>query len=75
MLETGLVGTVCVAGFLLMTLRYLYLGREDPFLIGMVAVSAAFIAMSVTGEFLYQRHLWLLLGMALAVPPVLRRQA
>jgi hypothetical protein len=34
----------------------------------MVAVAAAFMAMSMTGEFLYQRHLWLLLGMAVALP-------
>lgn len=68
-LETGLVGALAVTGFLLMAVRYLYLGRDDPFLLGMVAVSSAFMVMSVTGEFLYQRHLWLLLGMALATVP------
>lgn len=72
-IETGLVGAALVTGFLATALCYLFLGRSDPFLLGMVAVSAAFMVMSVTGEFLYQRHLWLLLGMALAVPSVAPR--
>lgn len=69
LLETGLVGTLLFSGFLLMAVRCLYLSREDPFLLGMLAVSLAFTVMSMTGEFLYQRHLWLLLGLALASPP------
>lgn len=67
-IETGLVGTIAFVGFLFCCVYRLYLGREDPFLLGMVAVAAAFMAMSLSGEFLYQRHLWLLLGMALALP-------
>jgi O-antigen ligase len=74
-IETGLIGTAVVTGFLGMAVYSLYLGREDPFLLGMVAVSVAFMVMSVTGEFLYQRHLWILLGMALAVPPTTRGPA
>jgi hypothetical protein len=31
--------------------------------------------MSLTGEFLYQRHLWLLLGLALAAPPAVKGRA
>jgi O-antigen ligase len=69
-IETGLAGTVAVVGFLFFCVYRLYLGREDPFLLGMVVVAAAFMAMSLSGEFLYQRHLWLLLGMALASPPL-----
>jgi O-antigen ligase len=68
LLETGLVGTAAVGGFLFSCVYALYRGRDDPFLLGMVAVAVAFMVMSVTGEFLYQRHLWLLLGMALAAP-------
>ena len=67
-LETGLLGAVVFVSFLVLCLYQLYLGREDPFLLGMAAVAAAFMAMSLTGEFLYQRHLWFLLGMALASP-------
>ncbi len=75
LIETGLVGAALFTGFLALAVYYLYLGREDPFLLAMVAVSAAFMAMSVTGEFLYQRHLWILLGMALAVPSTTQRPA
>jgi O-antigen ligase len=69
LLELGLVGTIGIVGFLLLCLREIYRGRDDPYLLGMVAVAVAFMAMSVTGEFLYQRHLWLLLGMAVALSP------
>lgn len=72
LIETGLVGTVAMTGFLLTAVYYLYRGRKDPFLLGVFAVSIAFMVMSATGEFLYQRHLWLLLGMALALPPTHR---
>ena len=41
-------------------------GNTGSYTQGVFAV--AFMAMSLTGEFLYQRHLWLLLGMALASP-------
>lgn len=74
-LETGLIGALAFSGFLVSAVVFLYLGRADPFLLGMVGVSVAFAAMSVSGEFLYQRHLWMLLGMALARPPVQRAGA
>jgi len=74
-IETGSIGAAVFTGFLAVAVHCLYLGREDSFLLGMVAVSLAFVAMSVTGEFLYQRHLWILLGMALAVLPTTQRQA
>ncbi|MGH6912869.1 MAG: O-antigen ligase family protein, partial [Geminicoccales bacterium] len=67
-IETGLVGAIVIVAFLFLCLRRLYQGRDDPFLLGMFAVAIAFMAMSLTGEFLFQRHLWLLLGMAIAVP-------
>ena len=67
-IETGLAGTIVFVGFLFVCVYWLYRGRDDPFLLGMLAVAVAFMAMSLTGEFLYQRHLWLLLGMALASP-------
>ena len=72
-LELGVIGTVAVVGFLLLAVRALYLGRADSFVLGMVPVSIAFMIMSLTGEYLYQRHLWVLLGMALAVPPAAQR--
>ncbi len=67
-IETGAIGAIVFVSFLMLCVRQLYLGRDDPFLLGMAAVAAAFMAMSLTGEFLYQRHLWFLLGMALALP-------
>lgn len=75
LLETGLVGTVAIAGFLFTAVCFLYRCRDDPLSLGLVAVSAAFMTMSVTSEFLYQRHLWILLGLALAIPSVTRRGA
>lgn len=68
-IETGLVGAAVFTSFLVLAVWYLWQGREDPFLLGMLAVSVAFMVMSLTGEYLYQRHLWLLLGMALVRPP------
>ncbi len=75
LLETGLIGTVSLTGFLLISVYFCYRGRDDPFLLSMITVSAAFMTMSMTGEFLYQRHLWILLGLALAVPPATQRRA
>lgn len=68
-LEMGLIGTLPMVGFLFAAVGALYFSRDDPFALGMVAVATAFMVMSVTGEFLYQRHLWVLLGMALAADP------
>lgn len=73
LVETGLLGVGAFVGFLAMALRSIYIDREDPFLTGMVAVAIAFAVMSVTGEFLYQRHLWLLLGLALVRPEPLAK--
>jgi hypothetical protein len=74
-IETGIAGAAVFAGFLAWAVWSFYLGREDSYLLGMIAVSLAFMAVSITGEFLYQRHLWLLLGMALASPPAARSAA
>jgi O-antigen ligase len=67
--ETGFVGAAVFTVFLVLAVRQLFLDRDDPFVLGMVAVSGAFVVMSLTGEYLYQRHLWFLLGMALAQTP------
>lgn len=74
-IETGIAGAAVFAGFLAWAVWSFYRGHEDPYLLGMIAVSLAFVAVSITGEFLYQRHLWLLLGMALAAPPAARSAA
>lgn len=67
--ETGFVGAAVFTVFLVLAVRQLFLDRDDPFVLGMVAVSGAFMVMSLTGEYLYQRHLWFLLGVALAQTP------
>lgn len=67
--ETGFVGAAVFTVFLVLAVRQLFLDRDDPFVLGMVAVSGAFVVMSLTGEYLYQRHLWFLLGVALAQTP------
>jgi hypothetical protein len=68
LLETGIVGAATILGFLGVMVCSLYSGREDPFLLGMFVVATTFAIISVTGDFLYQRHFWLLLGMAMAQP-------
>ncbi|MCG8543233.1 MAG: O-antigen ligase family protein [Alphaproteobacteria bacterium] len=68
LVEAGALGALMFAGFFFTVLWYLFQGREEPLCLAMIAIAAAFMAMSVTGEFLYQRHLWFLLGMALVRP-------
>ena len=63
--ETGLAGASVFAGFYIGCLRRFYTSRAQPHHTAMLAVLAAFMAMSMTGEYLYQRYLWLLLGLSL----------
>jgi hypothetical protein len=75
LLETGLIGAGVLTAFLFAAVRTLYLDRDEPFTLAMIPVAVAFMAISLTGEFLYQRHLWLLLGLALAAPPAVKGRA
>jgi O-antigen ligase len=72
LLETGLIGAGVLTAFLIAAVRTLYLDKDEQFPLAMIPVAAAFMSMSLTGEFLYQRHLWMLLGLALAAPPAVR---
>ena len=63
--ETGLAGASVFVGFYVACLRRFYLSRVQPYQTAMLAVLVAFAAMSMTGEYLYQRYLWLLLGLSL----------
>jgi hypothetical protein len=74
-LETGLIGALVVTAFLVFAVRTLYLDRDERFPLAMIPVAVAFMAMSLTGEYLYQRHLWILLGLALAAPPPVKGRA
>lgn len=66
--EFGIVGAAPMIGFLLACLIAFWLARGEPISAGMFAVAAAFMAGSLASEFLYQRHLWFLLGFTLAIP-------
>jgi hypothetical protein len=75
LLETGLIGASLFTAFLFAAVRTLYLDRDEQFSLAMIPVAAAFMAISLTGEFLYQRHLWFLLGLALAAPLAVKGRA
>jgi O-antigen ligase len=75
LLETGLIGAGLLTAFMFAAVRTLYLDRDEQFPLAMIPVAAAFMAMSLTGEFLYQRHLWMLLGLALAASPAVKGRA
>ncbi len=68
--ETGVIGAVTFGAFFLVLLYGLW-PRPDapPFAIAVFAVLMVFVGVSIGTEALYQRHLWVLLGMALALPP------
>ncbi len=76
MTETGLVGLVLFSAFFLAALKALIWrnGRfeVDPLPIGIAAVLVTLAAASVGTEILYQRYLWVLggIGLAVAVGPL-----
>jgi O-antigen ligase len=65
--ETGIVGMAVFAGFFVTFLRYFYRDRQNTMSQSMLAIMVAFAIMACTGEFIYQRYLWLLFGMMIAV--------
>lgn len=64
--EMGLLGLAAYGAMLLLMLRELWRGRADPMALAGLAVLAAFVVGSLGSDLLYQRHQWLLLGLALA---------
>lgn len=75
LVETGPTGLVLMGGFFAAV--FLFLARavrrhDCPLSAGMAALAVAFAAMGSVHEVLYQRHIWLFLGMALALPPLRR---
>ncbi len=64
--ETGIVGISVFAGFFVTYLRYFYKYRRNSMSQSMLAIMTAFAIISFTGEFIYQRYLWLLFGMMIA---------
>jgi O-antigen ligase len=70
--ETGIVGFGLFLAFFVAIVRALLLPaatpQDDAFRIGMLAALAVFAGVSVGMEAMYQRHLWFLLGWALALP-------
>lgn len=67
--ETGMVGFAVVACFFLTVARTLWCDRADWFAAAGLAVLALFVGASIGTEVIYQRHLWLILGIALAGMP------
>ena len=70
--ETGLIGAALFSIFFLIVTRNLYLaGRApeaDPLLFGVLGILLVFAGASIGTEVLYQRYLWFLTALALAVP-------
>lgn len=66
MAETGLLGFAAVAGFSVAVSRRLWRDRRDWLAAAGLAVVGLFAAASLTTEILFQRPLWLALGIALA---------
>ncbi len=68
--ETGITGAITFGVFFLVLLYGLWpRPGASPFAITVFAVLMVFVGVSIGTEALYQRHLWVLLGMALALPP------
>ncbi len=65
--ETGIVGVAVFAGFFITFLLKFFWDRQSPLPQSMLAIMVAFAIISLTGEFIYQRYLWILFGMAIAV--------
>ncbi len=70
--ETGAIGLLIWVSFLALALRGLIGGRrgddDDDVIVAVAAVLAVFMVMSLGMEAMYQRHVWLLLGIGLALP-------
>lgn len=69
--ETGLVGVLLFGAFFLACFRVvlvqLHRPNRDPFLAGFLGVLLVVAGASIGMEAMYQRHVWLLLGWALAL--------
>ncbi|MEE9140263.1 MAG: O-antigen ligase family protein [Alphaproteobacteria bacterium] len=70
--ETGLVGAALFVGFFVLCARAL-LRREgrredDPFVLGAFGLLMVLAGASLGTELMYQRHLWFISGLALAIP-------
>lgn len=65
--ETGIVGAAVFGGFFITFLLRFYRDRRNAMSQSMLAIMVAFAIISCTGEFIYQRYLWVLFGIAIAV--------
>ncbi len=67
--ETGIIGAIAFGTFFLVLMYGLWpQAGASPFTIAVFGVLMVFVGVSIGTEALYQRHLWVLLGMALALP-------
>ncbi|MCH8275503.1 MAG: O-antigen ligase family protein, partial [Armatimonadetes bacterium] len=70
--ETGSVGALLFTAFFWIVLRSLYrasrLPEADPLLFGVFGVLLVLAGASIGTEIMYQRYLWFLTGLALALP-------
>jgi len=71
LVETGLIGLLLFAGFFICCAARLVdkKSRLEPLSIGVAGVLLVMLGASIGTEILYQRYLWFLLGLALAVVP------
>jgi O-antigen ligase len=71
--DTGLIGFLLFAGFFIDMMWQLWMRRgedgESGLILGGLAILAAFAGASIGFEAMYQRHVWIFVGMALACSP------
>jgi O-antigen ligase len=71
--EMGVIGFILFGGFFLLLWRMLLRGSvaadAEPMRLAAIGTLAAFTAAALGMEALYQRHIWFVLGLALAVLP------
>ncbi len=74
--EMGVVGFVVFAAFFVTILRALWQrqrdGNDPRFAVAAIAVMFVFAGVAMGMEAMYQRHLWFILGLALALPAATR---
>ncbi len=74
--DTGLIGLLLFAGFLVDMMWQLWSrrgeGNDSGLIVGGLAILATFAGASIGLEAMYQRHVWIFAGMALACSPGFR---
>lgn len=66
--ETGIIGALLFGGFFVAAMAALWKRRDDPYAFVMFLILTFFAVTALAHEIMYTRFIWLMAGMALAVP-------